>query len=227
MTVAARTIASPYARRLSRQRGVSLSGVSGSGPSGRIVAADILAFKAPSLSTAALSNHPAEAVASKVVTVFSARIRTGAARELLAGFAAARPEISLETLVVRAAGRFLQDAGSTGMIHLEGAEDDLHALDIAEAATLSLGILKDRLATLPKGTRSEAVLSLRSMGEVGIRAVSVPLLPRQRMRLVLSMEGDMAECLLCFDASEVTEDSAIDLLLRIQADFDHPLRLFA
>jgi pyruvate dehydrogenase E2 component (dihydrolipoamide acetyltransferase) len=227
MTVAARTIASPYARRLSRQRGVSLSGVSGSGPSGRIVAADILAFKAPSLSTAAWSNHPAEAVASKVVTVFSARIRTGAARELLAGFAAARPEISLETLVVRAAGRFLQDAGSTGMIHLEGAEDDLHALDIAEAATLSLGILNDRLATLPKGTRSEAVLSLRSMGEVGIRAVSVPLLPRQRMRLVLSMEGDMAECLLCFDASEVTEDSAIDLLLRIQADFDHPLRLFA
>lgn len=43
---ARRTVASPYARRLARERGVELTGVAGSGPRGRIVAADVPAIVA-------------------------------------------------------------------------------------------------------------------------------------------------------------------------------------
>ena len=40
MNAPARTLASPYARRLARERGVALGSLVGSGPNGRIVAAD-------------------------------------------------------------------------------------------------------------------------------------------------------------------------------------------
>jgi pyruvate/2-oxoglutarate dehydrogenase complex dihydrolipoamide acyltransferase (E2) component len=41
-SVDARIIATPYARRLARQAGVALAGIEGSGPNGRIKAADVL-----------------------------------------------------------------------------------------------------------------------------------------------------------------------------------------
>jgi pyruvate/2-oxoglutarate dehydrogenase complex dihydrolipoamide acyltransferase (E2) component len=44
MMAADRIIASPYARKLARERGIALPDVSAGGPVGRIVAADILAF---------------------------------------------------------------------------------------------------------------------------------------------------------------------------------------
>lgn len=40
-TAAARIVATPYARRLARERGLTLEDVSGTGPAGRIVAADV------------------------------------------------------------------------------------------------------------------------------------------------------------------------------------------
>lgn len=36
-----RVIASPYARKLARESGVNLMGIAGSGPGGRIIAADV------------------------------------------------------------------------------------------------------------------------------------------------------------------------------------------
>ncbi len=45
-SVDARIIATPYARRLARQAGVALAGIEGSGPNGRIKAADVLQAEA-------------------------------------------------------------------------------------------------------------------------------------------------------------------------------------
>jgi hypothetical protein len=157
---------------------------------------------------------------------------------LLSQFATVRPGLSLETLVVRAAARALQDLDLHGTIHLEGAghlegahhpegcRQDSRALGISDAVTLSLGALQARLDG-PAAVQTAAVLSLRSIGRPGIRAVSLPVLPGHAMRLILSLGEDISECLLCFDIADVTEETAIDLLSHIRADFDVPLRLFA
>ena len=63
-----RVRASPVARRIARELGVELSGVTGTGPGGRIVKADVEAAagpkdKAPRLS--AVSSEPAQAPAAR------------------------------------------------------------------------------------------------------------------------------------------------------------------
>jgi pyruvate dehydrogenase E2 component (dihydrolipoamide acetyltransferase) len=50
---------SPYARKLASEKGVSLAGLAGSGPGGRIVAADVQAAPAGSAVTAAATAAPA------------------------------------------------------------------------------------------------------------------------------------------------------------------------
>ena len=61
-----RLIASPYARRLARERGVPLAGIAGTGPNGRIVARDIPAV-APQNGCAAnaLTTHKAPALSTE------------------------------------------------------------------------------------------------------------------------------------------------------------------
>jgi pyruvate dehydrogenase E2 component (dihydrolipoamide acetyltransferase) len=56
-----RVKASPYVRKLARERGLSLDGVSGSGPNGRIVARDLTSL--PAASTLAPTAAPGELVA--------------------------------------------------------------------------------------------------------------------------------------------------------------------
>ncbi|HEY6869585.1 MAG TPA: pyruvate dehydrogenase complex dihydrolipoamide acetyltransferase [Novosphingobium sp.] len=65
---AARTLASPLARRLAEQKGVDLAGINGSGPNGRIVRADIDAARPGTASPAAkpAAASPASAPAAPV-----------------------------------------------------------------------------------------------------------------------------------------------------------------
>ncbi len=55
---------SPYAKVLAKEKGIQLNKVQGTGPNNRIIAADILEFKAP---VAQPAKAAAEAVAEKIV----------------------------------------------------------------------------------------------------------------------------------------------------------------
>lgn len=64
--VSTRIIASPYARRLARERGVPLAGITGTGPNARIVARDIPAVATQTGSAAsALTTHRAPALSTE------------------------------------------------------------------------------------------------------------------------------------------------------------------
>lgn len=60
---------SPYAKKLATEKGIDLSSVQGTGPNNRIIAADILEFKAqPVVSTAQKATTKAPEVAPKAET---------------------------------------------------------------------------------------------------------------------------------------------------------------
>ncbi|KAF0694433.1 Aste57867_14688 [Aphanomyces stellatus] len=69
-TIAGRIVASPLAKKIARESGVSLAGVSGSGPLGRIIRADVeAALAAPQVQVAAAT--PAQSAAAAVAAPVS------------------------------------------------------------------------------------------------------------------------------------------------------------
>ena len=114
---AARRPASPYARRLARERGVELALITGSGPGGRIVAADLEALlREP---PAEPSRAPAAALAT--ISAYIAVLDLGPLQQLLGNLAAARTAVSLDDMLVRAAAVALEAVpvlGRDGMITL-------------------------------------------------------------------------------------------------------------
>jgi hypothetical protein len=56
--------------------------------------------------------------------------------------------------------------------------------------------------------------------------LSTPLLPGHRMRLTLSGNEDIAECMLSFDTQKITEDDAVEWLADVRDALESPLRLF-
>lgn len=141
-----RRAASPYARRLARERGLALEVLKGSGPNGRIVAADIEAYVARPPAAAAVSGPQASALGTT--------IRLATLLQLLAGFADADTPFTLEDVVLRAAGCALDDVPETGT--LAGApvalEQPVGQLVFADIRKGSLGPLRARrLAAIEAG----------------------------------------------------------------------------
>lgn len=230
--VALRRIAvSPYAKRLARERGIALEEVAGSGPFGRIVAADIVAF-VPRAAVAA----PTPAVGPQAAAL-ATTISLGTMRQLLAGFTTADTDFSLDDVALRAAGCALDDvAGATALpgapVALETKFDERRAQAVfADIRKGSLGPLRQRrldaldAATDEAGT--PAALSLRVVEATDIRPVTMPLLPGRAMRLVLVAGDSSAECLLAFDAAAIDEDTAAEVLGRFKSYLEVPIRLLA
>lgn len=226
MTAAAlqpRRAASPYARRLARERGLSLDVLQGSGPNGRVVAADIAAYTAPA--PAAASGPQASALGTT--------IQLATLLQLLAGFADADTPFTLEDVVLRAAGCALDDVPET--TSLGGApvalEQNTGQLVFADIRKGSLGPLRARrLAAIEAGgdqSAEPASLSLKLLTATDIRPVMMPLKPGRSIRLVLAAGPATGECLLSFDATQVSEDAATELLTRFKAYLELPLRLLA
>lgn len=226
MTAAAlqpRRASSPYARRLARERGLSLEVLKGTGPNGRIVAADIAAYAAPA--PAAASGPQASALGTT--------IQLTTLLQLLAGFADADTPFTLEDVVLRAAGCALDDVPETSS--LAGApvalEQKTGQLVFADIRKGSLGPLRARrLAAVDAGadqSSEPAALSLKLLAASDIRPMMMPLLPGRAMRLVLAAGPGSGECLLSFDAAAVGEDAATEFLTRFKAYLELPLRLLA
>ena len=216
---------SPYARRLARERGLSLEVLNGTGPNGRIVAADITAYTARPLAPAAPSGPQASALGTT--------IQLATLLQLLAGFADTDTPFTLEDVVLRAAGCALHDVPETS--NLAGApvalEQKTGQLVFADIRKGSLGPLRARrLAAIEAGgdqSGEPATLSLKLLAATDIRPVMMPLKPDRSMRLVLASGPATGECLLSFDAAAVSEDAATEFLTRFKAYLELPLRLLA
>lgn len=224
-----RRAASPYAKRLARERGIGLAQLAGSGPNGRIVAADVIAFVPGPLATAAGVCQQASAMATT--------ISLSTMRLLLADFSAADTAFTLDDVVLRATGCALDDVpAATSLagapIALETRLNDRPAqLVFDNVRTGSLGPLRQRrLAAIDAAADelgAEAAMSVRIVVATDIRPVMMPLLPGRSMRLILMAGNDVGECLLVFDADTIDEDAASEVLSRVKAYLEVPIRLLA
>lgn len=214
---------SPYARRLAREKGIGLHELSGSGPNGRIVAADVLAFvprPAPAPRSAQLA----------AVSAFATRVELGALEVLVRGFAETETPFDLTDIALRAAGCALTDlpdlpAGPKAALTLEEGGRQILFEDVQRR---SLGPIRaGRFAETTDAAEAEALLSLRVVPGGAIRPVSMPLKPGRALRLVLVVEDGAVEALLSFDADRVDEDLAAAFLGRFRSYLDKPLRLLA
>src|SRR5690606_1185151 len=106
----ARTPSTPYARRLARERGIPLHLLRGSGPNGRVVAADVSAHIA---SPESAPTPAAAAVAVTAVSAFASTINLSVARQPLADFAHAGHAFTLDDIVLRAVASTLADVSPT------------------------------------------------------------------------------------------------------------------
>jgi pyruvate dehydrogenase E2 component (dihydrolipoamide acetyltransferase) len=229
MTIAtARRAISPYARRLARERGIAIEQVSGSGPSGRIVAADIVAFVPKAAPAPALNTASGPHASALGTTIALAKLR-----EVLEAFGQADMPFTLDDAILRAAGCALRDV--PGANRLDGApvalEHERRQLVFADVSKGSLGPARSRrLAAIETGgdQRAEpATLSVKLIAAGDIRPVMLPLLQGRAMRLVLSAGPTAGECLLVFDEAQVELDDAAEFLTRFKAYLEVPLRLLA
>ncbi len=101
-----RRAVSPYARRLARERGIALEVLTGSGPGGRVVAADIVAF-VPKMASVASGLQ---------ATALGTTIALKTIRELLLAFAASHTAFDLDDVVLRAAGCALDDVSGASAL---------------------------------------------------------------------------------------------------------------
>lgn len=220
----ARRAVSPYARRLARERGVAIEHLVGSGPSGRIVAADIIAFAA----------RPAAAPLAPVAPQTSALVTTlalGKLRDVLHNFASADMPFALDDAILRAAGCALDDVAAANAI--VGApvalEHERRQMIFADIRKGSLGPARARrlaaIAAAVDQSAEPAALSIRLIEAGDIRPVMLPLLPGRALRLVISAGPTSGEGLLAFDESQVDVDAAAELLTRFKAYLEEPLRL--
>ncbi|UVK55588.1 E3 binding domain-containing protein [Mesorhizobium sp. AR02] len=232
-----RLAVSPYARRLARERSLPLEALRGSGPGGRILAADVHAF-IPVVALVLASDVVAHAAAPSIVAfriaAFTTSVALGALQDLLAALQSSGNVFAIDDVLLRAAGRAfaeIPDAAKVGgaSVALELASRQTVFAMIPEMSLTSLRAM--RLAALVDSrdeTETPADLSLRLLSASDVRPVMMPLLAGRAMRLTVSlnMPGDHAECLLTVDAASVDEATAAAWLAALKSAIEHPLRLF-
>lgn len=238
---ARRLAASPYARRLAGERGLSLETLRGSGPHGRILAADVLGFVAAAVPAvvpeAAISPEavipPAPATAPISVAAFAISIALGPLKDLLKTLETSGHVFDVVDVLLRAAGRALAQVpdarAGNGPVALELAGGQVVFVTDPEMPMLSLRAM--RLAALADGrddAEKPAALSLRVLPASDIRPVMMPLLTGRAMRLTVSVAtaGDSADCLLTMDTASLDEAAAAAWLFELKSAVEHPLRLF-
>lgn len=219
---AARTPSTPYARRLARERGIPLQQLRGSGPNGRIVAADIAAHvtRPP-----ARDEPPVAQPRAVALGALAATIDLRATRRLLADFTSAGHAFTLDDMVLRA----LAVALSGMRVDAIDVEAGGWQGSVPRLASMSLGAVHSARAAAigsPDAPAEPADVSLRLL-EASVRPVLLPLLPGRSMRVVLSADTDVAEALIVFDAGRVDEDEAGAMLGQFRANLEKPLRMLA
>lgn len=234
-TARTRLAVSPYARRLAHERSLLLETLRGSGPGGRILAADVLSVvpvAAPVVSPDIAAPSAAPSPTTPRIAAFATSVALGALQDLLAALEGSGHVFAIEDVLLRAVGRAfaeMPEAAGGASVALELADRQIVFAMIPEMSLTSLRTR--RLAALADSrdeTETPAALSLRLLPASDIRPVMMPLLPGRAMRLTVSPDtpGDHLECLLTIDAASVDEAIAAAWLATLKSAIEQPLRLF-
>ncbi|WP_214470189.1 E3 binding domain-containing protein [Mesorhizobium sp. dw_380] len=228
-----RVAASPYARRLARERALPLEALRGSGPGGRILAADIIGY-VPVATPDGAAPAAAPSIAASRIAAFATSVALGALQDLLAALEGSGRVFDIDDVLLCAAGRAfagIPDAAKPGdtSVALELAGRQAVFAMIPETSLTSLRAT--RLAALADSrddAERPAPLSLRVLPASDVRPVMMPLLPGRAMRLTVSLDapGIHAECLLTTDAGSIDEAIAATWLSALKSAIENPLRLF-
>lgn len=232
-----RLAVSPYARRLARERALPLETLRGSGPGGRILAADVLGFvlvAAPVVASNVVARAAAPSPAASRIAAFATSLALGALQDLLAALESSGNVFAIDDVLLRAAGRAFAEIPDTARVGDASVALELTGRQTVFAVIpkMSLTSLRAmRLAALADScdeTETPADLSLRLLPGSDVRPVMMPLLAGRAMRLTVSLNtaGDLAECLLTVDAASLDEAIAAAWLTALKSAIEHPLRLF-
>jgi pyruvate dehydrogenase E2 component (dihydrolipoamide acetyltransferase) len=172
--------ASPMARRLAAQHGVDLTGLTGTGPRGRISKADVLAAAGISADAAAPDAGPTIIPMSKMRKVIARRLseskstiphfyvrRRVRADRLMALRAKADPKPSINDYLIRACGLALAQVPA---VNIQVHGDDIHrfaSADIAVAVATDGGLITP---VLPGADRKSPAEISNAMADLGARA---------------------------------------------------------
>ncbi len=180
-----RLAVSPYARRLARERALPLETLRGSGPAGRILAADVLGFvpvAAPVVASDVVAPAAAPFPAASRIAAFATSVALGTLQDLLAAIQSSGNVFAIDDVLLRAAGRAfaeMPDAAKVGdaSVALELAGRQTVFAMIPEMSLTSLRAM--RLAALADSrdeTETPADLSLRLLPASDVRPMMMTLL---------------------------------------------------
>ncbi|MBZ9987036.1 E3 binding domain-containing protein [Mesorhizobium sp. BH1-1-5] len=234
VAVASRLAVSPYARRLARERGFPLEALLGTGPGGRILAADVLDFVAAGAPSELLAAATAPSIAASSIAAFATSIALGALHELLASLESSGKVFDIDDILLRAAGSAFGEISDAAQIGEAPVALELGKRQVVLATTSGMPLTSLRAMRLAAqaDTRDDsqkpATLSVRLLPPGDIRPMMMPLLPGRAMRLTVSVSsaGDNVECLLTADAARVDEAASAAWLAALKSTVERPLRLF-
>ncbi|WP_442578846.1 E3 binding domain-containing protein [Mesorhizobium sp. ASY16-5R] len=234
----------PYARRLARERNLSLSAIAGTGPDGRITGDDLIHFRpaqveiarqpAPAISApVAADAAPAIAVSPKVAVASTAapsavvaRVVFSALEALLAQIAELRPGVSREDICLKAAA-FASEAVKSvapdrALLLLSAPDRRQRLIDLADASLSTISKMRQQA-----NDAGEATLAVSFLGRAGIRPVAARLIGGGVARLVVGAgeKDGSAECLLSYDPSRVGDEDAEEFLGVFRDLVETPFRL--
>jgi pyruvate dehydrogenase E2 component (dihydrolipoamide acetyltransferase) len=227
MNAPLRTLASPYARRLARERGIPLDGLAGSGPNGRIVAGDVplapvaVTAPAPAPATEVATPPPALAVApARSISAFSATVELAPLADFIA---ASGTDLPIDAFLVKAAAR----AAGARVEAVRWVRPEGGAVSIPRAVALAPTEIARLLAGDPNAGASGKALVLSRLTTKGIRPVagSLPADADLRFLAVASDDAATAEVLLVHDAEVIPEGDATKILAGFRDLIEAPLRL--
>lgn len=224
-----RRAASPYARRLAREKAIALIELVGSGPKGRIVASDVLSCQTPVETLANEKHAPAPSI---TVITFAAQVSLADLFQL----ARDAERVGLVFEVLDAALR----AARSAFVSAEFFDEPLIALEneskqilLSQTAGLSIGAERrlrlDAMNADGDVGGEMATASLRVLQASRVTPVSLPLLPGRELRFILVVDkaAEQANALICANSATVSETKAIELLEAFVGALEQPLALMA
>jgi hypothetical protein len=233
MNAPLRTLASPYAKRLARERGVTLSLVTGTGPNGRIVADDLLRIAAtiagPEAAPAAVAALRWRAQHQRPPSRRPARSRPSPRRSTWRRWRRSSPAsgtgLSIDAFLIKAAARSAgAHAASIRWMKAEGG-----AVTLARAVALAPTEI-DRLIGLDAESfrfHADKAMVVSRLAAKGVRPVAggLPAGVDLRILVVASDDAMTAEALVVHDAEAISEGEASNILTGFRDLIEAPLRL--
>jgi pyruvate dehydrogenase E2 component (dihydrolipoamide acetyltransferase) len=220
---ASRVSATPYARRLARDRGIPLAAIAGTGPNGRRTGRDVLAHVA----TPEPLPAPA-ATAAPATAALAATISLTAIAGLLPQFESFEPEIELIDVCLKAAAATLRNSDALAGAAIVPAPSG-RVLDGLDRLTLgAIAALRREDAGAPPSP-DRPVLEVSWLARDGIRPIALPLRPGAAARIMLAgtLASPQAECLMSYDPARLDDTAAADFLLAFRGWLEVPLRMIA